>query len=82
MMIQYKLINKDRTGNISTKQDSIYYLAFVKELSFAGINSNFPTLETYCRLLTNFFEFKPSFIHSRFHLQSDYVQFPHRLLSE
>ena len=70
-MIKYKLINKDRTGNITTKQDSIYYLAFVKELSFAGINSNSPTLETYCRLLTNFFEFIPSFIHSRFHLHPD-----------
>lgn len=71
MMIKYKLINKDRTGNITTKQDSIYYLAFVKELSFAGINSNSPTLETYCRLLTNFFDFLPSFIHSRFHLHPD-----------
>lgn len=71
MKIEFQLEYKDKAGNISNSTEAITFPAFVKEISFAGINSKSNPLETNCRILTHIFEFAPSFIDKKFHLHPE-----------
>ena len=71
MEIQYEIEIKDSNGKLSVKNDSISYLAFVKTLAFAGINSKSNTLQTIFRFLTFIFDFAPSFFDGHFHLHPE-----------
>lgn len=71
MMIEFYLESKDATGKITKSQEIITFPSFVKELSFAGINSKLNPLDNCFRILTTIFEFAPSFFDKQFHIHPE-----------